>query len=289
MEELQKLVALCELNLDMERLCVYLVKDIQESDADSVELEQVVAEVSLVERVLMRVMGVFGTDDWLEEIVQDKNGTSQLLVNDEELGLIRSNMEELKTRLGIAGSMAKRKRLKFREVVAKYATKTKTTLDFYRAGMQMLWSDVQYSRKLLRKARSGQTLLPRELNSIRRTARDLANLVPFIIILMVPMTPIGSVLVLSFIQNNFPKFFPSCFTDKRQNLLRLCSDVLTIDDEALLGPAAKKTMTKRKKKRSRLSMLFKPKTLLKALRRKRKRHAGKVQSSGKTEVDTNDF
>jgi hypothetical protein len=39
--------------------------------------------------------------------------------------------------------------------------------------------------------------------------------------LLIPLSPIGHVLVFGAIQRFFPDFFPSCFTEQRQNLLQL--------------------------------------------------------------------
>jgi len=79
---------------------------------------------------------------------------------------------------------------------------------FYREGTRMLVTDCQYAGQLLLKALRGATLKPREVNALRRTGKDLLSLVPFTIILIIPLTPIGHVLVFSFIQvgqlyNNF--------------------------------------------------------------------------------------
>lgn len=41
------------------------------------------------------------------------------------------------------------------------------------------------------------------------------------IILIIPLSPVGHVLVFGAIQRFFPDFFPSCFTEQRQNLLQL--------------------------------------------------------------------
>jgi LETM1-like protein len=98
-------------------------------------------------------------------------------------------------------------------------------LSFYGDGTKLLWSDVQYAGTLLAKAVSGTTLKPREVNTIRRTGKDLLTLIPFTIILIVPLTPVGHVLVFSFIQRFFPDFFPSCYTDKRVNLLKLYTEI----------------------------------------------------------------
>ena len=107
------------------------------------------------------------------------------------------------------------------------------------------------------------TLSPREVSALRRTGRDLLNLVPFTIILIIPLSPVGHVLVFSFIQRSvghpltnqwtslcvsvglavshrfFPNFFPSPYTDRRQEMARyfqsrgegLPSPVLDIDIE----------------------------------------------------------
>jgi hypothetical protein len=45
--------------------------------------------------------------------------------------------------------------------------------------------------------------------------------IPVVIILIIPLSPVGHVLVFGAIQRFFPDFFPSCFTEQRQNLLQL--------------------------------------------------------------------
>lgn len=54
-----------------------------------------------------------------------------------------------------------------------------------------------------------------------RTFKDVFTFIPFVIILLIPLSPIGHVLVFGAIQRFFPDFFPSCFTEQRQNLLQL--------------------------------------------------------------------
>lgn len=66
---------------------------------------------------------------------------------------------------------------------------------------------------------AGGTLKPREVSALRRTARDLLTFIPFTIILIIPLTPLGHVLVFSLIQTYFPSFFPSCFTKRRQDIM----------------------------------------------------------------------
>ena len=65
----------------------------------------------------------------------------------------------------------------------------------------------------------GTTLKNREVQAIRRTFRDVLTFFPFIIILIAPITPVGHVLVFSFIQRYFPSFFPTQFSTRRQELM----------------------------------------------------------------------
>lgn len=54
---------------------------------------------------------------------------------------------------------------------------------------------------------------------MRRTARDILSFIPFTIILIIPLSPIGHVLVFGFIQQYFPQFFPTCFSKSRQEIM----------------------------------------------------------------------
>ena len=50
-------------------------------------------------------------------------------------------------------------------------------------------------------------------------------IVPFIIILLIPLSPVGHVLVFGFIQRFFPDFYPSQFTEQRQNIMSMYSSI----------------------------------------------------------------
>jgi hypothetical protein len=114
-------------------------------------------------------------------------------------------------------------------------SKVREGVSFYGEGTKMLLSDVEYATVLVWKAVQGYTLLPREVNAIRRTAKDLLTLIPFTIILIIPLTPVGHVLVFSFIQRYFPDFFPSCYTEKRLNLRKLYAEIEQKDVKDVLG------------------------------------------------------
>ena len=58
------------------------------------------------------------------------------------------------------------------------------------------------------------------MQTIRRTTLDIFTFVPFIIILIILLTPVGHVLIFSFIQRYFPALFPSQFSSRRQELMK---------------------------------------------------------------------
>jgi hypothetical protein len=95
------------------------------------------------------------------------------------------------------------------------------SLAFYGKGCQLFFNDCVFSTSLIGKALVGYTLKPREVRTLRRTFKDVITFVPVVIILIIPLTPIGHVLIFGAIQRFFPDFFPSCFTERRQNLLSL--------------------------------------------------------------------
>merc|ERR1711957_589857 len=88
-------------------------------------------------------------------------------------------------------------------------------------GTRLFSDDVAFCWGLIWRASQGYTLKPREVRTLRRTFKDTITFIPVVIILIIPITPIGHVLVFGAIQRVFPDFFPSCFTERRQNLLEL--------------------------------------------------------------------
>ena len=87
-------------------------------------------------------------------------------------------------------------------------------------GVKMLGGDISASTRFFGRAVMGSTLRPREVQTIRRTTLDIFTFVPFIIILIIPLTPVGHVLIFSFIQRYFPALFPSQFSGRRQELMK---------------------------------------------------------------------
>merc|ERR1719424_464372 len=78
---------------------------------------------------------------------------------------------------------------------------------------------------LTRAITKGYTLRNREVRLLRRITKDFVTIIPFVIILIIPLSPLGHVLVFSFIQRFFPDFFPSQFTESRQNIMSMYSSI----------------------------------------------------------------
>eukprot|EP00980_Cylindrotheca_fusiformis_P006690 scaffold1398_cov116-Cylindrotheca_fusiformis.AAC.7 len=144
-------------------------------------------------------------------------------VDEDILAVIAEQMTDFKRRLGIdyyvSGLTYDKEAIQ--TWLADVAVQTKNGLAFYVKGCRLFWNDVLYCGSLIARAAQGYTLKPREVRNLRRTFKDLITFIPFIIILIIPLTPIGHVLVFGAIQRFFPDFFPSCFTEQRQNLLKL--------------------------------------------------------------------
>ena len=78
---------------------------------------------------------------------------------------------------------------------------------------------------LIRAVLQGNTLRQREVRLLRRIAKDLLTIIPCGVILIIPLTPVGHVLAFSLIQRLFPDFFPSAFTESRQNVMSMYSSI----------------------------------------------------------------
>ena len=93
-------------------------------------------------------------------------------------------------------------------------------------GVALFGQDLQLMVNMLSRAvLQGYTLRPREVKLLRRIAKDMFTIIPFVIILIIPLTPLGHVLIFSFIQRFFPDFYPSQFTESRQNIMSMYSSI----------------------------------------------------------------
>eukprot|EP00529_Nitzschia_sp_RCC80_P009350 CAMPEP_0113477032 /NCGR_PEP_ID=MMETSP0014_2-20120614/19990_1 /TAXON_ID=2857 /ORGANISM="Nitzschia sp." /LENGTH=797 /DNA_ID=CAMNT_0000370097 /DNA_START=561 /DNA_END=2954 /DNA_ORIENTATION=+ /assembly_acc=CAM_ASM_000159 len=152
-----------------------------------------------------------------------KDLDSKGLLDADILAVIVEQMTDFKRRLGIDYYVAG---LSFdQEAIQRWLNdlliNSLNGLMFYVKGTKLFWNDLVYCFDLIGRAAQGFTLEPRQVRTLRRTVKDLFTFIPVIIIWIIPLTPVGHVLVFGAIQRFFPDFFPSCFTEQRQNLLQL--------------------------------------------------------------------
>ena len=184
--------------------------------ADEVARSSLLAE----QRLLIAEFGELD-ERLLEWTVFIDNG-EPLLVRDDALGEVANDIQYLKTRLGLDGALYTSQSLDWVQAKQLFAVgwrKTRAGLEFYSRGFRLFVGDLVYASKLIRRVVWGYTPTPREVRTLRRTGRDMLTLVPFTIILIAPLTPVGHVLVFSFLQRNWPDFFPSTFSERRQSLM----------------------------------------------------------------------
>ncbi|KAL0029741.1 hypothetical protein WJX79_006839 [Trebouxia sp. C0005] len=152
-----------------------------------------------------------------------------ILITEDELIPVASEIPDMRSRLGIAegvvfggqGITWMKVRFQIREAVGKVTE----GVQFFTRGIRLLGSDCNNCGRLFYRAALGQTLKPREVQALRRTAWDVLIFVPFTIILIAPLTPVGHVLIFGFIQRYFPGFFPSQFSTRRQELMTRYEDL----------------------------------------------------------------
>eukprot|EP00752_Nemacystus_decipiens_P004120 g3769.t1 len=212
------------IDVDMERICYNIEQEIRESTATSLsEYRLLVAEFGLLDAQLANLTKLVAETTG-EEAEDSADG---LVIDEDELELVSREVLDLKNRLGLdlenpALSVDPEKVTRY---VKESYDKIKGGLDFYLTGTKILGNDIGYALTLVSKAVQGSILKPREVRTLRRTAKDCVTFIPFVIILILPLTPVGHVLVFSFIQRFFPNFFPSTYTDRRQNLLKMYTEV----------------------------------------------------------------
>jgi len=211
LEEKEELVSCQILIYELERIFTYL----------EAELGNTVSKgyIPLQDRLNVAEFGLL--ESQIESF--EKQLEAGEYVDPDVLAVVLDQVTDFKRRLGIdyyvTGLTFDREAIQ--RFLADLLEKTKSGLLFYVKGVELLWNDVIYSLRLIGRALQGYTLQPREVRTLRRSFKDIITFIPFVIILLIPLSPIGHVLVFGAIQRVFPDFFPSCFTETRQNLLEL--------------------------------------------------------------------
>lgn len=199
-------------------------------------------------------------DEQLAAMAAAVEASEALFIDDNELARLATDIPDLRVRLGIGdtqvfggqGFSLVKVQLQIREGVVKIVD----GVLFGVRGIKLLLSDIGSAGKLFWRAVRGGTLKPREVQALRRTIRDLLTFIPFTIILIIPLTPVGHVLIFSFIQRYFPGFFPSQFTGRRQDLMMKYDELKRqLRDAELQAEAENDEMEYRRKEASAMATL----------------------------------
>mmetsp|Transcript_14793 Transcript_14793/g.34375 ORF Transcript_14793/g.34375 Transcript_14793/m.34375 type:complete len:681 (-) Transcript_14793:135-2177(-) len=208
---LQQKISYQNLVYELERIYTYLSTELQNPTTKGY--------IPLQDRLNVAEYGLL--ESQVESCSRDLN--TKGVLDADIVAVIAEQMIDFKRRLGIdyyvAGLTYDREAIS-RWLNDLYQT-AKVGLRFYVKGTRLFWNDLVYCFSLIGRAAQGVTLKPREVRTIRRTFKDVITFIPVVIILIIPLSPVGHVLVFGAIQRVFPNFFPSCFTEQRQNLLQL--------------------------------------------------------------------
>jgi len=162
-------------------------------------------------------------DAELAAMASEVEAGGALYIDDADIAALATEIPDLRLRLGVgdttvfggSGLSLSKMQMQVRQAVSTITD----AANFGTRGVRLLGTDAGAAGRLFWRALLGGTLKPREVAALRRTARDLLTFIPFAIILILPLTPVGHVLIFGFIQRYFPGFFPSQFTSRRQDLM----------------------------------------------------------------------
>jgi len=232
--ERDALVLLANVDLLFEQVAFSLGKELDKatiSDWDSCgeQWKSLVAEFSLLDKQVAPYQGLASTSNI---------GAG---LDCCELRVLEANICKLADHLGVRVNSVNQKKGVARIIKHQWLAvrsgfrKVRRGILFYTNGLWLLGQDVQHAVKLVMKAAFLKyTFQPREVKVCYRAIKDVCVLVPFLIILLIPLSPPGHVLVFSLILKVFPDFFPSPFTERRQNVMRVYAEIKPVKGRANL-------------------------------------------------------
>ena len=118
------------------------------------------------------------------------------------------------------------------------AAGARASVGFCVRGLRITWGDVAESAGLLaRTLFRGRALLQPDVSLIKRTVLDCLMLVPYALIMIIPLSPPGHVFAFSVLNRVFPGAVPSGFTAQRQDIDELYARIAAeATDKPMLAP-----------------------------------------------------
>jgi len=231
-------VLVANLNLLMERSAVALEGEIEQVPlhhwgAEASQLRQLVVRFSLLDKQVAPYLCT------LHRGAEMCRASLQIGVDYDELKLVEERVMRFADLLGVEArpvlddqsSVAQQswwRQAQRRHSFSFWRCKKRVRrgLMFYANGLQLLSEDLQHVGTLVLKATFlKHSLAAREMQICFRAVKDLLVLVPFLVILLIPLSPPGHVFVFSLMQKIFPDFFPSFFTERRQNIRKIYTEI----------------------------------------------------------------
>jgi len=201
---------------------------IQEWDVIGRKLKVVVLEFSLLEKQMAPYKGFVREDP---EVVRAEG------LDLYELRMLELHIARIAERLGIQADCIGQETSWLRPIRHQWASMKKSRqkfergIIFFATGGRLLYQDLQHAVKLMLKVSFLRyTLQPREMQVIYRAVKDLLVSIPVLVILAIPMSPPGHFLFFSLILKVFPDFFPSPFTERRQNIMRIYDEIKPVSE-----------------------------------------------------------
>jgi len=115
-------------------------------------------------------------------------------------------------------------------------SKFRSSLSFCGRGLQITGRDVWEVAVIFTRWLKGSLLTDADNEMVRRTVTDVLMLVPYTIIMVVPLTPPGHVFAFSLLNRCFPGAIPSGFTERRQGVYELYSRIAADAQDKLRKP-----------------------------------------------------
>ena len=101
----------------------------------------------------------------------------------------------------------------------------RSALGFCWRGLAIMGRDWLECGQLLARRWKGKAFKEKDVALFKRTAVDVVMLIPYSIIMVVPLTPPGHVFAFSLLKRCFPAAVPSGFTEERQDIYDIYSRV----------------------------------------------------------------
>eukprot|EP01024_Parvocaulis_polyphysoides_P049884 TRINITY_DN4856_c0_g1_i3.p1 TRINITY_DN4856_c0_g1~~TRINITY_DN4856_c0_g1_i3.p1 ORF type:complete len:689 (-),score=114.29 TRINITY_DN4856_c0_g1_i3:257-2323(-) len=208
---------------------IYLSLEEEIVEFDDKELAKQPVQSTYSDEVALYVAEFALLSEQISDIAPALNSQSGLILSqtDDQLEKLFQDINDMRNRLGISDRVVyggsklslKKASLKIQLSTLESINKLKQGGTFLVRGVNLLGQDLGNAGGLFSKAAFGSNLKPREVMTLRRTFFDFLLFFPFIVILIVPITPVGHVLVFGFIQRFFPNLFPSQFSNRRQQIM----------------------------------------------------------------------